>query len=84
MLKLLNLGGECIYCTIFSLKKNSAMKKSWRKMSQKNFIPNTLSFLFFQYFLVGRRWDVRVPATYFEKELRVILIYTSVTARKPI
>ena len=51
-------------------------------MSQKNFIPNTLFFLIFQYFLVGRRWDVRVPATYFEKELHMILIYTLVTEKK--
>ena len=58
------------------------MKKFGGKMSQKNFIPNTLSFFIFQYFLVGRRLDVRVPATYFEKELHMILIYTLVTAKK--
>ena len=43
------------------------MKKFGGKMSQKNFIPNTLSFFIFQYFLVGRRWDVRVPAHILKK-----------------
>ena len=48
-------------------------------MSRKSFIQNTLPTLFFllQYFLVGRRGNVRVPATYFEKEPHMILIYIS-------
>lgn len=50
------------------------MKKIWGKMSQKNFIPNTLFFLIFQYFLVGRR-DVRVPGTYFERTVYDFDIY---------